>query len=70
MERNVGGLDRTARLAVGIVLVLASAMAFAGYWAVGVVVGVVALLVGAILLLTGTTRKCPVNQVADIDTSK
>ena len=70
MKQNVGGFDRTARLALGVALVLASAAAFAGYWAVDVVVGLVLFLVGAVLLLTGTTRKCPVNGAAGIDTSR
>ncbi|WP_232703275.1 YgaP family membrane protein [Halobacterium wangiae] len=69
MDRNVGGFDRTARLVVGVVLVLASAAAFAGVWA-GVVVGLTLFLAGAILVLTGTTRKCPVNRVAGIDTAR
>ncbi|MFP8889435.1 DUF2892 domain-containing protein [Natrialbaceae archaeon A-CW2] len=70
METNVGGLDRTGRIAIGILLIAAGALALAGYWGIGLGVGVIAVLVGAILLVTGTTRKCPVNQAVGIDTSE
>ena len=70
MKQNVGGFDRTVRLVLGVALVLASAAAFTRYRDVGVVVGLVLSLVGAILLATGTTRKCPVSGAAGIDTSR
>jgi len=70
MEPNVGGFDRTARLVVGAVLVVASAAAFLAEWELALFVGLMLLLAGALLLLTGTTRKCPVNRAAGIDTTK
>lgn len=70
MERNVGGLDRTGRLVIGAILAVAGVAALADYWTVGVLVGGVALAVGAILLVTGTTQKCPINQAAGINTRK
>jgi len=70
MERNVGGLDRSSRLLVGIILAIAGIAALAGYWNVGAVVGVVALIVAAILLGTGAIQKCPINEAAGIDTTE
>lgn len=68
MDKNVGGLDRTARLVIGTVLVLAVAASFAGYIQLGLTVGLAGLLVGAILLVTGTAERCPINQAAGINT--
>lgn len=68
MEKNVGGLDRTARIVVGALLVLAGVAGLLELWAVGLAVGVIALLVGIILFVTGTTQKCPINDAAGIDT--
>lgn len=70
MEKNVGGLDRTARLIVGAILAIAGLAALADYWAVGLAIGAVALVVGAVLLVTGTTRKCPINEATGLDTTK
>lgn len=69
MKRNVGGLDRTGRLVVGSIAGLAGVGTVTGYWAIGPVVGGLALAVGAILLFTGPTRKCPVNDAAGLDTT-
>lgn len=70
VEKNVGGIDRLGRIVVGAALALAGIAALAGYWAVGVAIGVLALAIGVILLATGTTRKCPVNEAAGIDTTE
>lgn len=70
MDKNVGGIDRTGRIIIGVIVAVAGIAALAGYWAVGTVVAGVALVVGAILLVTGTTQKCPVNEAAGIDTTE
>jgi hypothetical protein len=70
MNKNVGGIDRTGRLIIGTVVVVAGIAALAGYWAVGAVIGGVALVLGGILLVTGTTQKCPINEVVGIDTTR
>jgi hypothetical protein len=70
MERNVGGIDRTGRIVIGVIAGLAGVAALLGYWAAGAVVGAVALLLGVILLVTGTTQKCPINEAAGIDTTE
>jgi len=70
MQKNVGGIDRTGRIVIGVIAVLAGIAALMGYWAVGIVTAVIALVVGAILLVTGTTQKCPINDAAGVDTTK
>jgi len=69
MEKNVGGIDRTGRIVVGLALAIAGIAALTGYWAIGAVIGVIGVVVGAVLLVTGTTQKCPINEAAGIDTT-
>lgn len=70
MDKNVGGIDRIGRIVIGIVVAIAGIAALTGYWAVGTVAGVVAIIIGAILLATGTTQKCPINEAVGIDTTE
>jgi len=70
MQKNVGGIDRTGRIVIGAIAVLAGIAALMGYWADGIVTAVIALAIGAILLVTGTTQKCPINDAAGVDTTK
>jgi membrane protein implicated in regulation of membrane protease activity len=68
LDKNVGALDRTGRLIVGGIVILAALASFAGFYELGLGIGLAAILVGAILLVTGTTRKCSLNQAAGINT--
>lgn len=68
MDCNVGGLDRTARLVVGPLLVVVALVAFADYVSLGPVVTGVALAVGLVLGVTGAVQKCPLNAVFGVDT--
>jgi len=70
MNENVGGIDRTGRIVIGSSLGIAGSAALSGYWAAGAIVGGIALVIGAILLVTGTTQKCPINNAAGIDTTE
>ncbi len=70
MNKNVGGLDRSARLVVGSILAIAGIVVAAGFWELGTVIGAGALVVGAVLLVTGATQKCPLNSVAGVDTTE
>lgn len=70
MDKNVGGIDRTGRIVIGVVIAIAGIAALTGYWAAGAVIGGIALVIGAILLVTGTTQKCPINEAVGIDTTK
>ncbi len=65
MKPNVGGMDRTLRIVVGVVLLL-----IAFFSPIGTVWRVVALVVAAIALVTAGTRFCPVNKALGIDTTE
>jgi hypothetical protein len=74
MEKNVGGMDRTVRLVVGPILAAVGVAVAAGLLDLGttetvaLAVGALALLAGLIFVVTGTTQKCPANQVAGLNT--
>jgi len=74
MERNVGGYDRIGRLVIGAVLVLAGIAGYAGLFRVAVgpvpqaLGALVLVVIGAVLLVTGATRKCIINRLLGINT--
>ena len=49
MSKNVGGLDRIARIVVGLALIGASVTGFIGWWG----------FIGIVPLATGFIRVCP-----------
>ena len=69
MDKNVGGMDRSARIVVGALLAVAGIVVALGYWELGTLLGAGAIVVGAVLLVTGATQKCPINSVAGVDTT-
>lgn len=74
MEKNVGGYDRIGRFVIGAILVLAGIVGYAGVMQVAVgplpqaLTSIVLVLIGAILLVTGYTRKCPINSAIGMNT--
>jgi hypothetical protein len=70
METNVGGLDRTARLVAGPILLVVGLAALAEFLPLGTAIGAVAVVIGLVFVVTGTTRKCILNRLVGIDTSK
>jgi hypothetical protein len=65
MKLNVGGADRSTRLVAGVMLLLIGAFVqFEMIWQI-VVMGI-----GAIALVTGLVRFCPINALLGIDSSK
>jgi hypothetical protein len=74
MQKNVGGLDRTVRLVAGPILVAVGVALAAGLLDVGLTgtvalaVTALALVAGLIFVVTGTTQKCPANEIAGLDT--
>lgn len=70
METNVGGLDRTLRLTVGPLLLAAGLATLAEILPFGATVGAIAVVIGLVFLVTGTTRKCVLNRLIGLDTSK
>ena len=70
MEQNVGGMDRTARLIAGPVLLLVGVAALLKAVPGGMAVGAVGLLLGVVFTVTGLTRTCILNKILGIDTSR
>ena len=68
MDRNVGGLDRTARLVVGPLTLLAGLGALVDVLPASSLIGALLIVVGAILLVTGATQRCPLNSLLGVDT--
>jgi NhaP-type Na+/H+ or K+/H+ antiporter len=68
MKTNVGTLDRTVRIALGLVLLAVGAAALAGVVSLGVIPMALALAVGAILTFTGVLRTCPIYRLFGFDT--
>ncbi len=63
MLKNVGGIDRTGRIVIGIVLLVVGLAA-----PIEMTWRIVALVVAAIALVTATVRFCPANAVFGINT--
>lgn len=62
MKANVGGMDRSVRIVLGLILLPLAWFALSGGLAI------VAYAVGGIALVTGLVRFCPVNAMLGIDT--
>jgi len=62
MKCNVGGMDRTFRVMLGVVLLLVGLAA-----PIEMTWRVVALVIAAIALVTATVRFCPVNAIFGIN---
>ena len=74
MNKNVGGYDRIGRFVIGAVLLVAGVVGYAGPLRVAVgplpqaLTALLLVLIGAILLVTGYTQKCPINSLLGVDT--
>jgi len=62
MKCNVGGMDRTARIVLGIVLLIVGLAA-----PIEMTWRIVALVIAAIALVTATVRFCPANAILGIN---
>jgi Inner membrane protein YgaP-like, transmembrane domain len=62
MGCNVGGADRAVRIVGGLFLLVAAYLWLAG------ALSILAYVVGAIALVTGLIRFCPINRLLGIDT--
>jgi uncharacterized membrane protein HdeD (DUF308 family) len=68
MERNVGGMDRTARLVLGPLLAVVGLAIVLDVVSTSVYLGGALVLVGAILLVTGAVQQCPINSLLGVNT--
>lgn len=65
MKPNVGGIDRNARIVVGIVLLIVGLLA-----PISMTWRIVALVVAAVALVTAAVGFCPANAILGINTCK
>lgn len=63
MRCNVGGIDRTGRIVIGIVLIVVGLLA-----PVEMAWRVAALVIAAIALVTAIVRFCPANAIFGVNT--
>jgi hypothetical protein len=63
MKCNVGGMDRTGRIVLGIVLLVVGLLA-----PIDTMWRIVAIVVAAIALVTAIVRFCPANAIFGINT--
>lgn len=63
MKCNVGGIDRTGRIVLGIVLLIVGLVA-----PIGATWQIVALVIAGIALVTAAVRFCPANAIFGINT--
>ncbi len=63
MKQNVGGMDRIARIVVGLVLLFVGLVA-----PIEMTWRIVALVIAAIALVTAAVRFCPANAILGINT--
>jgi len=73
MQKNVGGYDRSARFVLGPLLIILGAAAFGGIitlatGTLGLVLAGVAIVIGAVLVTTAATQKCPLNATIGLNT--
>jgi len=67
MKSNVGGIDRTLRIAVGLVLIVLAILDSTGVARIGFGIGLWGW-VGAVPLLTGVFRFCPFYPILGLST--
>ena len=76
MEKNVGGMDRIARLVVGVVLLVVALAGFADLltYEIGPITTMIGsailAVLGLILVVTGALQQCVLNSLLGIDTSQ
>lgn len=63
MKCNVGGIDRTGRIVLGIALLIVGLLA-----PIGPTWQILALVVAAVALVTAAVRFCPANAIFGINT--
>jgi hypothetical protein len=68
MKANENGVDRALRLVLGVVLLVASYMWFGV--ADGTISGIIAAVIGAVLVLTGLIGFCPAYRLVGMSTCK
>ncbi|MDG5778596.1 DUF2892 domain-containing protein [Haloarculaceae archaeon H-GB1-1] len=70
MQQNVGNIDRLVRLVIGAPLLAVALGALAGFLSPpgGTAAAAVGLLLGAILVITALTTRCPLYSILGVST--
>lgn len=68
MKANENGIDRALRLVLGVVLLVASFMWLGA--SAGEITGIIAAVIGAVLVLTGIVGFCPAYRLVGMSTCK
>jgi len=68
MKKNVGGFDRTWRLAGGALLAIIGVAALVGVVSIGTVLPVLLVVFGVVFFATGVLQKCVLNRLVGLDT--
>ena len=68
MKKNVGSFDGMIRSRLGMILILIGVLGFFEMVKLGLTVNIVLLGIGAVLFITGRSRRCGVYSVFGIDT--
>lgn len=63
MKCNVGGIDRTSRIVIGLVLLAVGLAA-----PIEMIWRIVAMVIGSIALVTAIVRYCPANAIFGVNT--
>lgn len=74
MDKNVGHYDRVIRIGLGVGLLIVGVLGLAGLFGPSgstmLAAGVLIIVIGAVLAVTGLTQSCPLYSVAGISTSQ
>lgn len=68
MKANENGIDRTLRLVLGVALLISSFVWLGA--AAGNITGIIAAVIGAVLLVTGLIGFCPAYRLVGMSTCK
>ena len=68
MKQNVGSIDKIVRFVLGAVLILAGLLALGGLS--GSILGIIAAVVGVVLIVTAAIGWCPIWMALGINTHK
>lgn len=68
MKANENGIDRTLRVVLGVVLLIAGFVWLGA--SAGEITGIIAAVIGAVLVLTGLAGFCPAYRLVGLSTCK
>ena len=70
LKRNVGDIDSRIRNRLGMILILVGVLGFFDLLELSLLIKIVMIAVGAVLFLTGSSRRCAIYSIFGLDTTK